>query len=139
MAIPERIWQNLNMAIVMREVARCDQCGYEWLGIAVERCKNSKCRKTTWNSLGVSGEAKERVIAIRPLDVDAPQKSIKNLAYLKAICDIPKVEREQVRPPEIAENAESCRYTEYDGESGETYGCYLPLGHRLPHKRGARL
>jgi hypothetical protein len=32
-----------------------------------------------------------------------------------------------------------CTYTEFDGQTGETYGCSLTLGHRGPHKRGAKL
>ena len=32
-----------------------------------------------------------------------------------------------------------CRYTEYDQETGETYGCSLPLGHKFKHQRGKQL
>ena len=37
------------------------------------------------------------------------------------------------------EEGEPCTYREYDGETGETYGCSLPLGHRVKHRRGAKL
>ena len=37
------------------------------------------------------------------------------------------------------EEYEPCAYTEYDHDTGETYGCNLPRGHKTKHRRGAMI
>ena len=53
---------------------------------------------------------------------------------------IPLIERvRQMETREIESEEPMCKYTEYDQDSGETYGCSLPAGHRSKHQRGRQL
>lgn len=41
------------MSWVMKRVARCDECGFEWIPTSESpsQCPSRKCRKRTWNKL----------------------------------------------------------------------------------------
>lgn len=107
-------------------VMHCDECEHEWIQRVEEglptRCPSRKCRSRLWNE-----NARELPKAAQAGKVEKPPvRAVSNL-----------VERQV--PAVVEEYVEPCRYTEYDTDAGETYGCSLPLGHRVKHRRGEKL
>jgi hypothetical protein len=62
------------------------------------------------------------VVVVRAVVEDRPKTGV----------TFPSMEIEPFEEPAVA----MCEVTEYSGETGETYRCKLPKGHRQPHKRG---
>ncbi len=108
-------------------VLECNECKHQWIqrrGELPKRCPSRKCNSRLWNE-----DAKQSIPVVNV------QKS-----QVRAV----SIERQTVREvasPVIVQAAEYelCAYTEYDQDTGESYGCSLPLGHRMKHKRGAKL
>jgi hypothetical protein len=102
----------------------CDECHHQWIQRTAElpkRCPSRKCNSRLWNE-----DARQMVVTAPP---------------------VVKVETHPVRavstPREVVaiqiEQQPMCTYTEYDTETGETYGCNLPPGHKSKHRRGAMI
>jgi hypothetical protein len=55
------------MVFVMREVAKCDVCGFERLTRKKnpKQCASQKCRSALWNSGGLDGRTKEARLKLR--------------------------------------------------------------------------
>lgn len=95
------------MSWVTRDIAHCDECGFEWLPKGTpERCASQKCRKRTWNrkqefqdfvsTTAVTGaDARELV----PVITAKPQVRQKRVRTAKA----PKTKPEPLESPEIDE------------------------------------
>jgi hypothetical protein len=94
----------------------CDDCGYEWPKSDKAPLRCAKCRSRRWNQGGPTPEP----AAVKPPSIPNPLRAI----IPPAVFDDPE--------PEF----DLCPYKEYDSESGETYRCRLPVGHKVKHQRG---
>jgi hypothetical protein len=114
------------MACITVDAWKCDICGYVWMkkpGVMPVQCAKSKCRSRIWNC--EAGEAPAKTEIPKPQRV--PQvESVRPIAVLSESAT-------------VENDGPMCTYTEYDGATGETYGCSLPAGHRFKHQRGRQL
>ena len=100
----------------------CEVCGHNWYSWTVPpRCASRECKSRKWNE-----SAKDKT---KPESLKPP----------KMIIERPKAQTEAREIEEPESDVEMCAYKEYDQESGETYACSLPLGHKVKHQRGRRL
>jgi hypothetical protein len=122
---------NVSMSIVTVKAWHCDRCGYEWLkvGAAPIRCANPDKRCRRWNR---GAEAPKPVPPVAPVahkTSTAPRMS-PSMDALRAICAGGVAVQETV-----AEPVEMCRHTEYNQQTGETYGCSRMAGHKGPCRK----
>jgi hypothetical protein len=55
------------MSWVTREIAHCDECGFEWMPKGDPlRCASQKCRKRSWNSGSVVASVEPTAAVDRP-------------------------------------------------------------------------
>jgi hypothetical protein len=56
------LWCSTPMSYVTREIAKCDECGFEWLpkGDKPKRCASQKCRTRNWDWKNSEAGIKER-------------------------------------------------------------------------------
>ena len=115
-----------SMSLIEVNAWKCDreECGHVWLAIAEEpptAC--AKCKNRAWNRGGI---------------VPADKPHVEHLPF-RAVLNASTIVREVASPIVVHAAIDLCTYTEYNQDTGESYGCSLPLGHRMKHKRGAKL
>ena len=125
------------MGISWVECWKCDACGHRWIkaeGIPAQ-CASSKCRSRKWNAKtaepGTYG-------AIERKPVEPTINQTPNFGVAKVAREIPDVVLSMSLDGDSS--LVMCSYTEYDGESGETYRCGLAEHPpKVKHTRGERV
>lgn len=112
------------MSTAWVECWKCDPCGHRWIKGDLYPAQCAKCRSRKWD------KPEQGTVKVRKPD-PMPESPKTSMEVLRAIC--------AGKAPEdtISTLVEMCSYTEYDMESGETYGCRLPAhSPKIKHQRG---
>ncbi len=108
----------------------CELCGHTWIATGIDapgQC--SKCKRRGWHTKQADvPQAVERPI---------PAGHKPTMDALRSICagNVPMAVSVDDSPERVP-----CKYTEYDTETGETYGCRLAAhSGKIKHQRGPAL
>lgn len=107
-----------------------------------ERCASSKCRKRSWNKSGHVASVGSSEITLTMSATEGHGKTAHGDGGMPSIADLRKtIAAIESKPFESMAAVEPerprCAYTEYDEQSGETYGCALyQHSAKVKHVRG---
>ena len=91
----------------------CELCGHRWLAVGIEApAKCAKCKRRNWHTKAVQS------VSIEPdpePETTAPSQDRESSPRLSDFISIPD-----------PEPVKMCSHVEYDGETGEWYGCRMP-------------
>ena len=126
-----------------RTINHCDICSHEWIpkqGVTYTHCTSGKCRSRKWNLVAI---AKDQEPSLQPTQKTTTTLNVQptmergrpDMDALRAACagELPV-------PPSEPSVSVMCTYTEYDGETGETYACGRFMhSSKIKHTRGAKV
>ena len=142
------------MATVWVECWKCEGCGHRWIKGELYPAQCAKCRSRKWDAKGnaqvASADYKLTVGESRPVIHDG---GVSQYTRTDGVANFAGLERSKMNPamatllakvpavaPEPIMEREPCAYTEYDGETGETYRCGLAKhSGKVRHTRGAKV